>query len=80
MYFYCETDFVTELCPNCTNEVTVRWDTAQDGFAAYCPFCGKKIMLCSECQETENSCDWTEENGCKMGKQEGSSCQEDIFG
>lgn len=34
-----------------------------------CPVCGKKIMLCSMCGR-HNDCDWTEEAGCKMKKEE----------
>ena len=34
-----------------------------------CPVCGKKIMLCSMCGH-HNDCDWTEEAGCKMKKEE----------
>ena len=30
---------VTEMCPHCMNEVTMRWDAATMGFKAFCPVC-----------------------------------------
>lgn len=43
---------VYELCPHCKKEVALLWDTETDGFEAVCPYCGKKLMLCSECLQT----------------------------
>ena len=43
---------VTEFCPHCENEITMVWDTADLGFQAICPVCGKRLMLCDECQHT----------------------------
>lgn len=41
---------VTEVCPNCMREVTISgWDVRKDGFRAYCPYCGDRLMLCDEC-------------------------------
>lgn len=45
---------VTEFCPNCENEIEMRWDTDDRGFKAFCPVCGKRLMLCDECQHLEN--------------------------
>lgn len=40
---------IVELCPNCMNEIEMRWDTDVQGFKAFCPVCGKCLMLCDEC-------------------------------
>lgn len=61
--------FVTEYCPHCDTESTLMWSVEQHGYEIYCPVCGKKIMLCSMCGH-HNDCDWTEEAGCKMKKEE----------
>lgn len=45
---------VTELCPHCNTEVEMRWDVERDGFKAYCPYCGKRLMLCDECLHRGN--------------------------
>ena len=54
------TYMVTELCPHCENEVEMRWDTDSRGYKAFCPVCGKRLMLCDECQHSENyiPCDY----------------------
>lgn len=55
---------VVEYCPECENEVVLQWDTDADGFEIVCPYCGKKLMLCDECQHTvcedgePHDCDW----------------------
>lgn len=41
---------VTEICPNCDNEVSMVWDVEQNGYKATCPYCGGRLMLCDECQ------------------------------
>ena len=41
---------VTEWCANCETEVEMIWDVDQSGYKAYCPYCGKRLMLCDECQ------------------------------
>lgn len=60
---------VTECCPHCDTESTLMWSVEEHGYEIYCPVCGKKIMLCSDCGH-HNDCDWTEESGCKMKKEE----------
>lgn len=40
---------VTEWCPNCDHEVTMRWDIHADGYKTFCPYCGNVLMLCDEC-------------------------------
>lgn len=29
------------------------WDTERDGYQAFCPYCGEVLMLCDECQHSE---------------------------
>lgn len=50
--------FVTELCPGCFREVTLIWKPKLDGLKAYCPHCGKVLMLCSECPGTSEKGDF----------------------
>lgn len=51
---------VTEVCPHCENEIEMRWNTDKMGFKAFCPVCGKQLMLCDECRHTEGHgpCDY----------------------
>lgn len=51
---------VTELCPHCQSEIEMQWNTDTDGFKAFCPVCGKRLMLCDEClhSETVGGCDY----------------------
>ena len=60
---------VTECCPHCDTESTLMWSVEEHGYEIYCPVCGQKIMMCSMCDH-HNDCDWTEEAGCKMKKEE----------
>lgn len=46
---------VTEYCSNCENEVTMNWDVKKQGYQAFCPVCGKRLMLCSECLDAEDN-------------------------
>ena len=41
---------VTEWCPSCDREVEMKWDVEADGYKAYCPYCGERLMLCDECR------------------------------
>lgn len=61
------TEDVYEYCPHCENEAVVKWDIEADGLQIYCPYCGKPLMLCSECpvRDGEESCDWQEGIGCR---------------
>ena len=47
---------VTEVCPHCEAEVEMRWNVAADGYKAFCPHCGKRLMLCDACQHPEDKC------------------------
>lgn len=57
---------VTELCSNCEREVEIHgWDTERDGYQAFCPYCGEVLMLCDECQHSEQRqpCDFDANTG-----------------
>ena len=69
---YERTYIVTEYCPHCENEIEMRWDTDTRGFKAFCPVCGKRLMLCDECQHTGKAggCDYNSETGfCRYNPQ-----------
>ena len=62
---------VTEMCPHCETEVEMRWDVKQDGFKAYCPYCGERLMLCDACQHRSgehcDDCDYdTNTDSCRF--------------
>ena len=60
---------VVELCPHCENEILFGWNVEEFGYAAYCPVCGKRLMLCSECQRGGGSkpCDYdSERDACHL--------------
>lgn len=46
---------VVEVCPHCDAEVVMRWDVDEDGFKAFCPYCGKELMLCDECMHADDN-------------------------
>ena len=54
------TYIVTEVCYECESEIQMIWDTDERGYKAYCPVCGSKLMLCDECQHSEDyeGCDY----------------------
>ena len=57
---------VTEQCSNCEREVEIHgWDTERDGYQAFCPYCGEVLMLCDECQHSEQRqpCDFDMSTG-----------------
>lgn len=63
---------ITEICLNCEKEITVNWDIKKDGYKAFCPNCGKTLMLCSACLDSDPhclSCDWNKENGCYRSRE-----------
>lgn len=57
---------VCEICPECGAENIMTWDVEKEGYVAYCPHCGSKMMLCDECIHSDNAptCDWNPHNGC----------------
>ena len=52
------TYIVTEFCPHCESEIEMRWNTDKRGFKAFCPVCSKRLMLCDECHQTGDYCDY----------------------
>lgn len=66
------TYIVTELCPNCGNEIEMTWNTDIWGYKAFCPVCGGRLMLCDECKHTEEfggKCDYdTKSDSCMHNK------------
>ena len=63
---------MTEQCSNCEREVEIHgWDTERDGYQAFCPYCGEVLMLCDECQHSEQRqpCDFDMSTGmCRRRK------------
>lgn len=57
---------VVEVCPECGAENIMTWDVEKDGYVAYCPHCGSKMMLCDECLHADDAkvCDWCTCKGC----------------
>ncbi len=50
---------VTEACPHCGSEIEMRWNTDTQGFKAFCPVCGERLMLCDECRHADyGPCDY----------------------
>lgn len=33
----------------------MNWDVNKQGYQAFCPVCGKRLMLCSECLDAEDN-------------------------
>ncbi len=70
---------VVELCGNCGSEIVMEWDVEERGYEAFCPVCGKDMMLCDECchEVTEDNpdgecivdCKSKEGGWCKRRKQ-----------
>ena len=46
---------IIEFCPHCETEVEMMWDIEKDGYKAFCPYCGNKLMLCDECMHDQNT-------------------------
>lgn len=59
---------VVEVCPHCDREVVLYWNVEEDGYEINCPYCGKKMMLCSECQARNSCCNWNGNFGCYQKK------------
>lgn len=49
-------DLVYEVCPHCNDEIAIRWDVEERGYTAYCPSCGGRICLCSQCDKGIDEC------------------------
>ena len=63
-------DDVVEQCPECGNEVWLKWDVERDGYTIYCPYCGYRIKLRGVCDVRDcGKCDWNSDTGkCKNEK------------
>lgn len=57
---------VCEVCPECGAENIMTWNVETEGYVAYCPHCGSKMMLCDECLHADDAkvCDWCACRGC----------------
>lgn len=67
---------VIEVCPNCGNEIEMRWSVEEFGYKAFCPVCGNRLMLCDECQHGEGAlpCDYDNDtDSCRFNKGTGVS-------
>lgn len=70
---------VTEVCPHCEEEVTLSWDVNLMGYQIYCPKCGKKMLLCSECEGSHTGgCNWSSEKGCYMAPTSEDCLREEV--
>jgi len=49
---------VTEMCAHCVEENTIEWNTRKQGYVAYCPNCGRRLMICSECRAYGFPCNY----------------------
>ena len=59
---------VVERCHNCNKDIKLFWGTKIRGLKAFCPYCGKPIILCSLCGSVEaplNGCSLIEWARCK---------------
>ena len=65
-----EDNDVEEQCPDCGNDVRLKWDVSRDGYTIYCPYCGYRMKLCSMCDILDGGkCDWSSKTGeCKNDK------------
>ena len=65
-----EDNDVAEQCPDCGNDVRLKWDVERDGYTIYCPYCGYRMKLCSMCDVRDGGkCDWNSDTGkCKNDK------------
>lgn len=57
---------VVEVCPQCGEENVMQWDVKADGYKAFCPYCGNRLMLCDECMHPDGEynggfCDYNSE-------------------
>lgn len=72
MKIFREVKAVTECCSYCGSEITMQWNVIKDGYKAFCPKCGERLMLCDECmQNGSNSCDYIHDtDSCKFNKKD----------
>lgn len=71
-----ETGIVSEYCSNCETEIEMRWSVNVLGYKAFCPVCGKRLMLCDACQHPgggpcSENCDYSSATKtCRHNKEE----------
>lgn len=59
---------VSEFCPHCETEIEMMWNVSSNGYKAFCPVCGQRLMLCDECMhsipegECIGKCDYCSED------------------
>lgn len=53
-------EVMTETCPYCNHTIEMDWDANKNGYEIFCPYCGRKIMLCGVCKHDPafKSCDY----------------------
>ena len=69
-------DDVVEQCPECGNEVWLKWDVERDGYTIYCPDCGYRMKLCSMCDVTDGGkCDWNSDTGTYKKEKNGRTTE-----
>lgn len=68
-----EASAVIELYPHCETEVEMKWDVETFGYKAYCPYCGKHLLLCDACQHPngkyDGNCDYSLGN-CRYSRKD----------
>lgn len=61
---------IEEFCPVCDTMNPVKLDPEDHRCYVTCSGCGRLLMLCTCCHDlTGGTCNWTEENGCRMRNQ-----------
>lgn len=67
---------ITEWCIECDFVTEMVWDVGTDGYKAFCPMCGARLMLCDVCQHRKNGeytddCDYnTMTDTCRFNRKE----------
>ena len=69
--------WIVENCPNCGIDAEIAWNVEEYGYKAFCPHCGEVLMICSECMEANNDCDWSGETGCRFHRKGENSVEKD---
>lgn len=50
-----ERQTIVEYCAECESEIEMCWNIKENGYRAFCPVCGSRLMLCDMCQHDEES-------------------------
>ena len=61
---------VAEVCPHCGRENELSWNVQKDGYEIFCPKCGTRMFLCSECVNNGFSCNWNSIHECHQKAEE----------